>query len=74
MNLEFLLKRYGNGGKLKSPTRYIKYNFVTIQGFFIIITENCFYELKYYIQNIENESILQLITNTTYPNMNKIYS
>ena len=42
--------------KLKSPNRYIKYNFVTIQNFFIIITENCFYELKYYIQNIENES------------------
>jgi len=28
--------------------------------FFIIITENYFYELKYYVQNIENESILQL--------------
>ena len=75
MNLEVLLKRYENGDKpKKSLNRYVKYNFVTIQDFFIIITDNYFYELKYYIQNIENESILQLITNTTYHNMNKIYS
>ena len=30
----------------KNLNRYVKYNFVTIQDFFIIITDNYFYELN----------------------------